>query len=270
VATDVRVETLGDGDPSVAVVGGIHGDEPCGPAAVERLLAAPPDLRAPVKLVVANEEALERGVRFVDADLNRSFPGDAGSDAHEERLAAALADELADCVTLALHSTRSGPEPFAVVAGVGDVERRVVTRFGVDAVVDTEGGADGRIFAAGRAVEVECGLQGSDDAADAAEALSRRFLAATGAADLLADAPPARSVPLYELGAAIEKPAGDPRTFARNFEEVAAGERFAAAGGVDLVAEAAFVPVLLSPDGYEDIFGYRARRVGTVDPLDGD
>jgi len=91
-----------------------------------------------------------------------------------------------------------------------------------------------------------------------------------GAADPPADAPPARAVPLYELGAAIEKPAGDPRTFARNFEEVAAGERFAAAGEVDLVADAPFVPVLLSPDGYDDIFGYRATRVGTLDPLPGD
>ena len=269
LARAVRVETLGDGEPEVAVVGGIHGDEPCGPAAVDRLLDDPPDLRAPVKLVVANEEAVERGVRFLEADLNRAFPGDPDGDAHEERLAAALTAEIADCHTLALHATRSGPEPFAVVEGVAALERRAVPRLGVDAVVDTEGGADGRVFAAGRAVEVECGLQGSDAAADAAETLARRFLAATGAAAPPADAPAARPVALYELGEVIEKPPGEPRTFARNFEEVAAGERFAAAGDVDLVADAPFYPVLLSPDGYEHIFGFRAARVGTLDPLGG-
>ncbi|MEF8831376.1 MAG: succinylglutamate desuccinylase, partial [Halobacteriales archaeon] len=51
---------------------------------------------------------------------------------------------------------------------------------------------------------------------------------------------------------------------AENFERVAAGERFAAVDGDALVAERPFYPVLLSADGYADIFGYMARRAGTL------
>ena len=55
----MRVETLGEGDPEVAVVGGIHGDEPCGSAAVEAVLEANIEVARPVKLIIANEERSE-------------------------------------------------------------------------------------------------------------------------------------------------------------------------------------------------------------------
>ncbi|MFB6293250.1 MAG: succinylglutamate desuccinylase/aspartoacylase family protein, partial [Halonotius sp.] len=97
----MKVYELGDGDPEVAVVGGIHGDEPCGPLAIKRLLAEEPTVDRPVKLIVANEEALEAGERYLDADLNRVFPGDASADSHEHALAAAIAREVEGCTTLA-------------------------------------------------------------------------------------------------------------------------------------------------------------------------
>ena len=40
----MRVETLGEGEPEVAVVGAIHGDEPCGATAVEAVLETDPDV----------------------------------------------------------------------------------------------------------------------------------------------------------------------------------------------------------------------------------
>ncbi len=90
----MRVAQLGSGTPEIAVVAGIHGDEPCGVRAVERLLDDPPAVERPVKLVVANETALERRVRFVDEDLNRTFPGDPNAKTHEGQLAHRLVEEL--------------------------------------------------------------------------------------------------------------------------------------------------------------------------------
>jgi len=70
----MRVETLGEGEPEVAVVGGIHGDEPCGPRAIEAFLRDPPPVERPVEFIVANEEALARNLRYVEEDLNRAIP----------------------------------------------------------------------------------------------------------------------------------------------------------------------------------------------------
>ncbi|MFW5919893.1 MAG: hypothetical protein ACOCSF_06860 [Halanaeroarchaeum sp.] len=50
---------------------------------------------------------------------------------------------------------------------------------------------------------------------------------------------------------------------------MAAGEAFAAADGVETVADDPFYPVLLSPEGYADVYGYRADRVGTIGGSDG-
>jgi len=260
----MRVEQLGEGDPDLALVGGIHGDEPCGVRAVERLLADPPAVTRPVKLIVANEPALERGERFVDVDLNRSFPGDPTADAYERRLAAELDRELSDCRTLAFHSTRSHPEPFAVVSGRGAMARDVAPRLSVVAVVDTGPHVGGRLFASGEVLEVECGRQGTGRAAENAHRLGREFLAATGVLEGADPAEP-REVPLYRLTRTIPKgPAEEYEVFVENFTRVEADERFAAADGRPLQAESSFYPVLLSADGYDDLFGYAAERRGEL------
>lgn len=261
----MRVEQLGVGEPEIALVGVIHGDEPCGEHAIEALLADPPEVDEPVLLVVANELAIERGVRYVDHDLNRVFPGDPESDSHEQRLAARLVATLEDCRTLALHSTQSYGRPFALVDGVGDFERTVCPRLTLDAVVDTSDADGGRIFdAVPSTIEVECGYQRSGVAAENAVTVSREFLVATGAV-AGPERPDADPVPLFRLGDAVPKTAADSyEVRARNFEEVVAGNAFAAADGVDVVAETSFYPVLMSAAGYEDVFGYRAQRVGTL------
>jgi len=260
----MRVETLGDGRPEIAVVGGIHGDEPAGVDAVEHFMRRRPEVAAPVKLVIANEAAIERNQRYVEADLNRSFPGRADGRSHEIRLAHELGEELRDCVTLALHTTRSYGGMFALVDEIRELARSICPRLSVDAVVET-GHAEGRIFeVAPDTVEVECGYQGTDQAAENARQVVREFLAATGA---LPDeeTPHQTDLPVFRLGDPVPKAAAEEyEVFVDNFEEVLAGEPIAAADGEVVVAEEDFHPVLLSAYGYEDVFGYTAERVGTL------
>jgi len=270
----MRVEQLGgddDGggeDPSVAVVAGVHGDEPCGVRAVDRLLDDAPAVTEPVKLVVANERALDAGVRYVDADLNRSFDDDVPGDAHERVLAERLADEIRDCTVLSVHSTQSHADPFAISSGVDAPVPAVVPALSVAALVDTGDFGDGRIFAADAdIVEVEAGLQGSETAAENAYTLVREFLTATGA---LPGDPARRDVPVFEMGASIPKPSADEyEVFVENFEEVAAGDTYAAADGEPLVADEPFWPVLLSPYGYAHQFGYRGEPAGVLQSSEG-
>ncbi|GAA0531952.1 succinylglutamate desuccinylase/aspartoacylase family protein [Halorubrum ejinorense] len=267
----MEIHDLGDGDPEVAVVGGIHGDEPCGPRAVERLVDADLEVERPVRLIVANEAALAAGERYLDADLNRAFPGNPDGAAHEVRLAADLVDALDGCTTLAIHSTQSYAGPFAVVDSMDEVTRAVAPHLPVDAVIQTDAFTEGRLIEHPHTLEVEAGLQGSDAAADNAYWLSRAFLAATGAisapgADDVLDAGGREDVAVFRLRERIPKPAADSyEVFAHNFERVAAGERFAAADGEPLLADEPFYPVLLSPNGYRDQFGYVADRVGTLE-----
>jgi predicted deacylase len=259
----MRVREFGD-DPEVAVVAGIHGDEPCGPDAVEALLDDRPTFDRPVKFVVANEEALERGVRYLDDDLNRAFPGDADAESHERRLARRLLAELDGCTTLALHSTQSYAHPFALVDTVGPTAAAVCARLPIDAVVETALYAGGRLIDYQGVIEVECGLQWSAAAAENATDIVRSFLSVTG---VLPDESTADGgdAPVFRLTGRVSKaPANDYDVFVENFERVEPGVPFASADGEERVAEEAFYPILMSAEGYEDVFGYAGERVGRL------
>jgi len=262
----MRVEQLGEGEPSIAIVGSIHGDEPCGRDGIEAVLADPPAVNQPVKFIVVNERALAAGERYTEIDLNRVFPGDADSDVHEMRLAAELSEELQECTVLSLHSTQSYDEMFALVDEVSELARDVCPRLSVEAVVRTKGNNEGRLFSvAPSAIEIECGYQGSPEAAANAEQVIREFLAALGVTD---ESAPVRSpsLPVFQLGAPIPKAAADEyETFVRNFEPVVAGDPVAAADGETLYAVEDFHPVLLSAEGYGDVYGYMGNHVGTLD-----
>lgn len=257
----MRVERLGEGPPELAIVGGIHGDEPAGVAAVQRLMESPPPVDRPVALVVANELATQRGDRFVETDLNRAFPGDpAGS--HEERLAARLGTELEGCRVLALHSTQSHDEPFAVVDRLTEWTRSVCRHLPVDAVVETGSLVEGRLFATAEVVEVECGRQWSQRAIENAEEIARAFLAAEGA---IQSAITPRDHPIYRLRDRVPKrSAADYEIRVSNFTRVRRGEVFATADGEPVRAEDTFYPVLMSAEGYDDVFGYAAEHVGRL------
>lgn len=265
----MHVERIGSGPPEVAVVGGIHGDEPSGARAIEYLHSADLELTGSVTLVTANEEALQRGVRYVERDLNRAFPPQGTDretfdfgDTHEGRLARRLYDLLKDKLTLAIHSTQSHPEPFAVVVDPDTRRLETCAALPVASVVDSSALREGRMLEALPTVEIEAGLQGSESAARNAKQISRAFLAATGA---IAEPVEPTEKPLYRLDHPIPKPeAGSYEVLVENFQVVPEGEPFATVEGQQRLAESPFVPVLVSAYGYEDLFGYAATEVGTV------
>jgi len=255
----MRVTQLGDGRPEIAVVGAIHGDEPCGARAIERILIEKPLLEKPVTFVVANEKALDRGVRYVDADLNRAFEDGGDPRDHEYGLARRLAEVLAGCTVLSIHSTQSHPEPFGIINAEADAAADIVRSLPIEALVEvTEN--EGRPFAieAAELMEVEAGYQKSPRASANAYRVTRAFLEATGA---LPGAREPREVPTFSLGDPIAKPAATRyEVFAENFARVEAGEVFAAADEHELRADTPFYPVLFSANGYRDIFGYTGQR----------
>jgi predicted deacylase len=260
----MRVEQLGDGAPEIAIVAAIHGDEPCGVDAVETLLEEPPALKRPVKCIIANERALARNVRYIDTDLNRTFPGASGAQVYERRLAAALLDELQGCTTLALHSTQSTATPFAITPEIGPLAETLCPQLSIGALIEAGPCVDTALGAHVEAIEVECGLQGTEQASETATQLVSEFLHATGARPG-SDAP-ARALPVYRLRETIPKrDATAYEVLVQNFKRVEKGVPYATIDGEPQVAEESFYPVLMSADGYERQFGYAADRTDTLE-----
>jgi len=73
VIAHVRGERPG---PAVILVGGLHGNEPAGVLALQRLATTLPDaaaLRGEVMALAGNLAALREGARFLDTDMNRGW-----------------------------------------------------------------------------------------------------------------------------------------------------------------------------------------------------
>ncbi len=256
------------GEPAVAAVGAIHGDEPCGARAIERFLEETHDLGRPAKLIVANERALEAGERYLDADLNRSFPGDPDADAHEVRLAARLREEIEGLPTLGFHSTVSYDEPFATLADLTPEKAATVRALPVEHAADFTGAAEGRSVTLPGFLNVEAGRQGTAAAAGNAHDCLCAFLRH---ADVLAGDPEPTDTALHRVVETVEKRPGVGYGFhGENFRRVGAGETYAATtDGEELRATEPFVPVLMSGDGHDRLLGYRAHRRGEIGAVAG-
>ncbi len=252
----MEVTKLGEGEAEYVIVGSVHGDEPCGKRAIKRFIESDFELKKPVKFIVANEEALEQNVRFLDTDLNRSFPGDSSSDNHEERLANQIMEEIEGKKVLDIHTTRSYPEPFATFTELNEATKRLLESSGVEnAVLFPE--ESGTLHEQTDGVVIEAGYQGTDEAVENAYNLIVNFLAAEG----VIDADFKRSDPdVYRYYETVE---GDWTFTAENFVEVMKGEVFGERKDEKLKAEEDFYPVLMSTDGYEGKLGFKAKKIKT-------
>ncbi|MDY6773984.1 MAG: hypothetical protein SVS85_02190, partial [Candidatus Nanohaloarchaea archaeon] len=106
-----------------------------------------------------------------------------------------------------------------------------------------------------RAIIVEVGYQGSEEAVDNAVEVIENFLAYHGAIDSDYEV---SDPELFEYYDTVE---GDWEFTAENFERVEEGETFAVRDGESLEADEPFYPVLMSTHGYKGILGHKARKI---------
>lgn len=153
--------------PTLLILGGIHGNEPAGVLAAERVLPRiqkrKAELRGEVVLLRGNTRALERKVRYIDADLNRQWApdslrvgasGSGGLSAMSERLEQrellvnireAVSRARGEVYFLDLHTTSAHGKPFATV---GDTlrNRRFALQFPVTIVLGLEEQINGTLL----------------------------------------------------------------------------------------------------------------------------
>lgn len=251
----MKIVEKGEGDPELVVVGSVHGDEPAGKKAIEKLLEKDPEFLKPVKFIVANEKALGKRSRYLEADLNSSFPGDPESDLYEERLAAEITEHVKEETVLDLHTTRSTDQPFVNVKNLEEETKELVGSTGVEnsACFPEESGV--LIEMASPGVLVETGPQGSDKAARRSFEVLKNFLACQG----FIHGECVESDP--DFFQHFETVEGDWKFEAENFRKVEEGEVYATREDEELVAQEDFYPVLMSTDGYEGKLGYKAEKI---------
>jgi succinylglutamate desuccinylase len=78
------------------------------------------------KLILANEPAVEQNIRFIESDLNRSFPGSPNG-TKEERLANELLREVANIpYLLDIHTTTSDIRMVPILTSLNDQTKHII------------------------------------------------------------------------------------------------------------------------------------------------
>ncbi|NCN40570.1 hypothetical protein GW916_04905 [bacterium] len=117
---DVQMCSLSKGSgPHLLIFGAIHGNETCGPEALERIRFDIDSGKISLKqgtvtwVPVCNPEAFKNGARYVEENLNRVFEVSSNVKSYEERLAQVLCPLFAGAdFFLDLHSMQSEGDPF--------------------------------------------------------------------------------------------------------------------------------------------------------------
>jgi CBS domain-containing protein/succinylglutamate desuccinylase len=194
--------------PTLIVVGGIHGNEPAGVIAGERVLSKLKNVRGDFTVLAGNVQALTKGVRYFERDLNRGW-----TDHHLTRLAAAgggklefedkeqqelyaAIDEAASrargpVILADLHTSSAPGVPF-VLFGRTDAQREFVKAFPIPVIggiVETvEGVLSEYLVKRGfTTFSVEGGQHDAPSSADALEAIIWLSLAQAGIAEVRDD-----------------------------------------------------------------------------------
>jgi succinylglutamate desuccinylase len=147
--------------PTVAVFGGIHGNEKAGMLAISEILNTVQIIAGTVYFVFANPPAIEKDTRLINLNLNRLFDRKTEGSEYEVSRAHELMDILDTCdALLDLHSYNSDiGEPFVIAEANAN---EIIKEFDVEIVAEGFGdmgyGTDDYMFRNGKiGICLECG-----------------------------------------------------------------------------------------------------------------
>src|SRR3989338_2807838 len=122
--------------------GAIHGDEPCGPKALRKLVGqfSIGELRVlegSITFVpVCNPKAFAQKVRYCEENLNRVFTHHADPKTYEAKLANELASAVDECdVLIDIHSTSASSAPFVFLDYQSEANRHLAEATGIPNIV---------------------------------------------------------------------------------------------------------------------------------------
>ncbi|MDP3052328.1 MAG: succinylglutamate desuccinylase/aspartoacylase family protein [bacterium] len=256
------IKITGDGKPVISVVSGIHGDESVGKKIIKTLRKINP-VKGTLVTIVANPFALRKRKRFIDADLNRCFPGKRNGN-YEERIAFHLSETLkqADFV-IDIHSTTTDVKDLVIIKEQNSKIDTLINYINPRRTVFMPKGiGDGSLInhcPAG--VSFEYGPHKSMYTYRRCLQDIKRILFKLNMTKenitrkkFITDR--------YKIYGTVEKPRGiTMRKNIKNFTLIREGEILGRVKDKSVVATEKFYPILFGPKAYKDIMGFKAKKI---------
>lgn len=225
--------------PTVAVFAGVHGNERVGIMALESLVPTIQITAGTVHFVIANPEAAQKNVRYIEKNLNRIFLEGGRDNSLEGLIAGELMELLKSCdALLDLHACNEPDiDPFIICE---ETSLELAKTFDVQTISFNwkhfeEGSTDAFMDRQGKlAIGLECGsLSGPEAHVGFAKRSILHFLSYMGNLSNASAVPPMRPMRIVKIvGATPMPPEGIIfRQDYRTFQKMVKGEIFAESAG---------------------------------------
>lgn len=253
----------GTGAPRVAVVAFTHGDELLGERVIDALTSVPLE-RGCLLFITAHPLARARKKRYIDQDLNRSFPGKCRG-CLEDRLAFDLRQRLSSFdIVVDIHATSSLIDSLAIVTKLTSAIRRILRWLPVKNVALIESSVFGNKelighVPAGIALEYGPEKSGRNNrrAANHVRALLRNLSMVAGSKTLWTEKVLYRVYGQYAVPRGFREVPG-----LRDLRRISQGQLVGRVGKRKIYATETFYPIFLGKGRYRGTFSLKARREG--------
>lgn len=243
--------------PIIFINGLTHGDERIGQVVINKLK----DLKinsGTLLTNIANEKAFEKGVRFIEHDLNRIAPGNETGD-YEEQVAFYISEIAGKAdVFIDIHSTESSLKNSIIVREMSNEVKKFLEVINPETVLVMEVTDDGVLLAHAKiGIAFEYGNDNDQEATDCVVRDIKKILKYLNMIDEFVPEEK-KEAKIFYVRKIFEKNEGDILSDSiSNLSLVRKGDTVATTkDGNKIVANEDFFPVLFSQNGYKDIFGF--------------
>lgn len=236
-----------------------HGTETVG-LAVAREIQKLPFKKGELLIHTANELAYKKKKRFIDQDLNRSFPGKRNGN-HEERLAHTILPVVKSAdIVIDIHSTESGLKDALIVTKLNKKTREYIDVISPKYLLYMRATKNNALMSAAKiGIAFEYGKNNDARALKNINSDIRRLLAHLG---MIKGRPSAkrRKTLWFDVYKTVPKPKGSRLLSSiKNYKLIKKGAQFGLNKHKPIVAQEDFYPILFGKNKYKDIFGFAAR-----------
>lgn len=253
------IEDIGTDYPKVGFVACTHGNERVG-LYVHKYARSLQLSHGSLRLIVANVKAALENKRFIDRDLNSSFPG-LGSD-YESRLARGLIPYLKECEYLFdFHSTTATTPPFSIIRNHDGLAAEVVQSIGLKYAVIKSQLGQSSIDYAKVGIGLELGTHDTKLTIQRAMILAENILRNLKMLEGMSS--PSRKTIFLNGDGIMQKPDEFvPNTHVLfNFNRISAGDLLGRAPSGLVLATEDFYPVLYGEQSYKGILCWKGIRI---------
>ncbi|MFH1667511.1 MAG: succinylglutamate desuccinylase/aspartoacylase family protein [Candidatus Komeilibacteria bacterium] len=256
----VKPIIIGQGKPIITIVGCVHGEEPVGKKVTDKLKDMTIETGT-LRLVIANNKALQKNKRYIDEDLNRCFPGKKDGN-HEQRLAAELKKFLSQSdFVISLHSTSTNTKDVVIIKKNNAKVRQMLKAINPKRVVHfPKGMGDGALENHHQAaIAFEYGYHFAPATFNKSLRDIKKLIVFLGM--LKATKSKAKTkTSFFSVYGSIDKPKGFKMKKIQNFKLIRKGDTLGWVRKEKISAPENFYPVLFGPKAYPDIMGFKSKK----------